>query len=502
MRLCMMRLRVIRLRLIRLRVRGSGFLPYKAMVKAMSVETMEILTVGAPVLRRKAKPVRRVNQSVRDLLDAMLRTMYAADGVGLAAPQVGIGKRIIVVDVGDGPVELINPEITHAEGEQTGTEGCLSVPGKAGEVRRAKTVRVTGLDRHGRRVWLEGSDLLARALQHEIDHLDGILFIDRADRVWDVPPETTLRIVFMGTPEFAVPFLQRLVAAHCEPVAVVTQPEKPRGRGMQAGPSPVKEAALACGLEVLEPEHLRDNAEFLEALRSLRPDVIVTVAYGKILPREILELPRLGCLNVHPSLLPRYRGAAPIHRALMNGDQLTGVTVMRMSEEMDAGDIVLQRELQIDPEEDRGALEARLAEAGAELLLQALRLLATGEAPRRPQDHAAATYAPRLAREEERIDWHQPAERVINLVRALSPRPGAHTLVDGEPLKILRAAALSGAPAGAPGEVVEIRPGEGFVVRAKEGAVLVRVVQPAGGRVMPAAAYLNGRPLAPGTRLG
>ncbi len=463
---------------------------------------MEILTVGHPVLRKKAKPVRHINQSVRDLLDRMLRTMYAADGVGLAAPQVGVSKRIIVLDVGEGPVELVNPEITHAEGEQVGTEGCLSVPGKAGEVRRAKTVRVTGLDRNGHRVWLEGNDLFARAMQHEIDHLDGILYTDRAERVWDVPPETALRIVFMGTPEFAVPILEGLVAAGCEPVAVVTQPEKPRGRGLEPRPSPVKVAALACGLKVLEPERVRDNPGFLEELRGLRPHVIVTAAYGRILPKEVLDLPRLGCFNVHPSLLPRYRGAAPIHRALMNGDAVTGVTIVHMSEEMDAGDIVLQQEVAIDPDEDRGALEARLAAIGAELMLRTLRLLVTEGLPRRPQDPRLVTYAPRVGREEERIDWDRPAQEVVNRIRARSPRPGAHTVIDGAPLKILQAAAIAGLLAGQPGEVVEVRPGEGFVVAARDGAVLVRTVQPAGGRVMPAAAYLNGRRLAVGALLG
>lgn len=485
---------------------------------------MDIRTVGDPVLRQKAKPVRHFNRALRDLLDRMRATMYAADGVGLAAPQVGVSKRIIVIDVGQGPVEVVNPEIVAREGEEAGTEGCLSVPGKAGEVRRAVKVRVTGFDRDGRRVWHEAEGLFARAFQHEVDHLDGILFIDRAERVWDVAPETTLRIVFMGTPEFAVPILERLVRADCAPVAVVTRPDRPRGRGKRMAPSPVKEAAGGRGLTVLEPEKLRDPA-FLARLAELRPDVIVTAAYGKILPREVLDLPARACLNVHPSLLPEYRGPAPIHRALMNGDARTGVTIMHMAEEMDAGDILLQQEVPIAPGEDRGALEARLADAGAALLLAALRLVATGEAPRRPQDHARATYAPALTPADEVIDWTRPAQAIVNRVRALAPVPGARTTLAGMPLKILRAEALPGeaatsgggagaaaggaapTPAAAPGEVTEVRAGAGFVVAAGEGAVLVHRVKPSGGREMAAADFLNGRPvqgrpLRPGDRLG
>lgn len=462
---------------------------------------MKIRTLGDPVLRRKARPVRNVNRAIRDLLDRMLATMYAADGVGLAAPQVGVSKRVIVVDVGAGPVELVNPEITYSEGEELGTEGCLSVPGKAGEVKRAARVRVTGLDRDGRRVWHDADGLFARALQHEVDHLDGVLFIDRAERVWDVAPETTLRIVFMGTPEFAVPILERLVKAGCAPVAVVTQPDRPRGRGQQVQPPPVKEAALRLGLRVLQPGRMRDP-EFLAELAALSPDVIVTAAFGRILPPEVLGAARIACLNVHPSLLPRYRGPAPVHRALMNGDERTGVTIIHMAEEVDAGDMVLHEEVAIDPAEDRGELEARLARVGGTLLLRALRLAATGELPRRPQDHAQATYAPALSREEEIIDWRQPARTVVNLVRALAPHPGAATTVRGQILKILKAEALEGPGAGAPGEVLELRPGEGFVVAAGQGAVLVREVKPAGKRAMSAAEYLNGRPLGAGDVLG
>lgn len=467
----------------------------------MSGRLLRIRTIGDPVLRRRAKPVRHVNRALRQLIEDMLATMYAADGVGLAAPQVGVGKRVIVLDVGEGPLAVINPEIVAAEGEEAGTEGCLSVPGKAGEVRRAARVRVTGLDQEGRQVWHEAEGLLARAFQHEVDHLDGVLFVDRADRVWDVPPETTLRIVFLGTPAFAVTVLEGLVAAGCRPVAVVTRPDRPRGRGLAVTPPPVKEAAERLGLRVLQPERLRDPG-FLAALAELRPDVVVTAAFGRVVPPEVLALAPRGAYNLHPSLLPRHRGPAPVHRALLAGEERTGVTVIHMSEEVDAGDIVLQQEVPILPEDDRGRLEERLARAGAEVLLRALRLVATGEVPRRPQDPAAATYAPALRPEEEVINWARPAAAVVNQVRALAPTPGARTTLNGRLLQVLAAAAVPGAPGAAPGTVVAVDPGEGFTVAAGEGAVLVRRVKPAGGREMEAAAFLRGHPLRPGDRLG
>lgn len=464
-------------------------------------QVRKIRTVGDPVLRKKAWPVRHINRSLETLIDDMLETMYMAEGVGLAAPQVGVSKRIIVIDVGEGPVELINPEIITTEGEGLGTEGCLSVPGKAGEVPRASRLRVSGLNREGKRVWYEAEGLFARVLQHEIDHLDGVLFIDRAERVWDVPPETELRIVFMGTPEFAVPILEKLVVKGCMVVAVVTRPDRPRGRGQRLRASPVKEAALRWNLPVLQPERPGDPS-FLEELAGLRPDVIVTAAYGRILPPVLLELPARACLNVHPSLLPLYRGPAPVHRALMRGEECTGVSIMYMSEEMDAGDIVLQREMEIEPGEDRGNLEKRLAETGADLLLQALRLVAGEEVTRLPQEHKRATYAPALAAEEEEIRWARPAREVINIIRALAPSPGARTAVGSRWIKILRASvvpALEGRTE--PGRVLEVRPREGFVVAAGEGAVLVEAVKPAGGKAMSAADYLNGNPLHAGDRL-
>lgn len=312
-----------------------------------------------------------------------------------------------------------------------------------------------------------------------------------------------MKIVFFGTPEFAVPSLDAVLAVG-EVVAVVTRADKPRGRGLHVEPPPVARAANEYALEVLQPASLRDPA-FLARLRSLAPDVGVLVAYGRLVPPELLAMPPRGIVNVHPSLLPRYRGAAPIARAIAAGDTETGVTILYLSEELDAGDTILQRRLPIAPDDTTRTLSARLAEEGATALVEALRLIEAGRAPRRPQDSSQATWAPRLTRDEARIDWRLPAPAIVNLVRACDPWPGAFTYVRGEELKIWRAEAAAdfdGArPAPAPGTVLRVPADEGapLVVAAGEHVVLVYDVQPAGGRRMSAAAYVRGHPLEAGS---
>ncbi|HEY8395081.1 MAG TPA: methionyl-tRNA formyltransferase, partial [Thermaerobacter sp.] len=453
-----------------------------------------------PVLRTPAQPVTRITREIRRLLDRMAATMYEADGIGLAAPQVGVSKRIIVCDVGDGLIELINPEIVR-RGEETEAayEGCLSLPRVLAEVERPVSVQVTGLDRHGRRIWIEGDGLLARCLQHEIDHLDGVLITDRARRVVQLPPESELRVVFMGTPEFAVPSLQAMLRRHVRVVGVVTQPDRPRGRGLEPAAPPVKRVALEYGLPVLQPERL-DRA-VVEQLEEWRPDLLVVVAYGKMLPPAVLAVPRLGAINVHASLLPRHRGAAPIQHAILAGDRVTGVTTMWMDEGLDTGDIILQREVPLDESVTAGELHDRLAQLGAELLVETLGLVAENRAPRRPQDDAAATLAPKLTADDEWIDWTRPAQDVARRIRALDPRPGARTLWQGQVLKLYGASTTppEGAgpvpPAGdgqaEPGAVVAVTPAA-VAVQCGDGLVWIRALQPAGRKKMSAQEFLNG----------
>lgn len=311
----------------------------------------------------------------------------------------------------------------------------------------------------------------------------------------------------MGTPQFAVHSLEQLLQGDFDVVAVFTQPDRRRGRGHQVTFSPVKQRAIEADIPVYQPSTLRDE-EVQAELARLAPDVIVVVAFGQLLPRAVLKLPPLGCINVHASLLPRHRGAAPIQAALRAGDEMTGVTTMFMDEGLDTGDMILRHEVLIRDDDDAGTLHDRLAEGGAALLVDTLTRLGLGTAPRVPQTEAQATYAPRLTKDDPRIDWSVDALHVVNHVRAFAPRPGAYTDHRGRTMKVLGArmfASDDGAPGtGAtvePGAVVGLRP-DGFVVRTGSGDVLVTKVQPAGRGPMTGRDYSNGFRLEIGERLG
>jgi len=306
-----------------------------------------------------------------------------------------------------------------------------------------------------------------------------------------------VRVVFFGTPEFAVPSLEALLGEGFDVVAVVTQPDKPQGRSRStAVPPPVKTAAAAEDVPVLQPERPSDPA-FIERLRALAPDVGVVVAYGHILRRDLLALPRLGMINLHPSLLPELRGAAPVEWAILNGLQRTGVTIMRMDEGLDSGPILLQIPHDIDPEATGGELSEHLSEMGAQALVEALALFETGLEPH-PQEQARATYAPKLTRETAHIRWADPAERVARLIRALDPRPGAWTELDGREVKLFGARLVE--DRGAPGEIRTT--GDGLRIATGQGAVQVGEVQPAGKARMAAAEWLRGRGAQAGKRFG
>lgn len=451
-----------------------------------------IKEVPDPALRQTAKPVPKVTRTVKDLMDSLVTIMEKAYGIGLAAPQIGVRKRVIAVSIEGEPACLANPEVVESEGSQESWEGCLSVPGFIGLVERPMRVTVTGLDQSGRKVWLEAEGLEARALLHEIDHLDGVLFLDRAQKIEELPPASRLRLVFMGTPEFAREHLSHLVASGCRVMAVVTQPDRPRGRGHRLQPTPVKAWAQERDLEVMSPHSIRDE-EAISRLEYLEPDVIVTCAYGQILPRRVLDIPRWGAVNVHASLLPRYRGAAPIQRALMAGERTSGVTIMLMDEDMDTGPVLAQEELDIEPDENAGTLHDRLASLGADLLFEVLNDIARGTG-RAEKQGGAASYAPRLRREEMVIDWRQDPVAVRNLVRALSPAPGARTEWTRGMLKIF---AVRPEPQGSPappGKVIGLSGGLPVVAAGLEGRgrLALLEVQPPGRQVMSAADFANG----------
>lgn len=311
-----------------------------------------------------------------------------------------------------------------------------------------------------------------------------------------------MRVLFWGTPDFAVPTLRALSEEGHQVVGVVTQPDRPAGRGRRMTPSPVRRVAEEDDLPVLTPERPRGE-EFVAELRVFDPEISVVVAYGHILAREILDLPDRGSINVHASLLPALRGAAPVHWAIARGHDRTGVTVMRMVEAMDAGPILLQQEEPIGETETMSELAMRLSELGAQTLVEALALLAVDEIEEREQDHEQATYAPKVDRETARIDWSRPAVEIANLVRGMDAFPGAWSRRDGRDVKFFRPDVRGGTEVpdeAAPGEVVSADPDAGFVVAAGEGAVAFTEVQPSGKRRMGAADWLRGRTVSVGDR--
>ncbi len=310
-----------------------------------------------------------------------------------------------------------------------------------------------------------------------------------------------MRAVFFGSPEFAVPSLHALREV-AEVALVVTQPDRRAGRGLRLRPPPVKEAALAAGLPVVQPAGpLRREAGFLEALQEARPDVAVVAAYGKLLPRRVLEAPTHGCVNVHASLLPRWRGASPVHRAIVAGDRQTGVCLMRMDEGLDTGPVLACRSTDIGPDETAGELTERLARLGAELLGEALPRYVRGELRPQPQPAEGVTLAPRLTREDGRIDWNRPARAVHDLVRGMHPWPGAWCEVDGQLLKVHRTAlAQETGELGAPGTIVALEDGAPLVA-CGQGAVRLLTLQWAGRRRLEAPAFVAGAGWSVGTSL-
>ncbi len=314
-----------------------------------------------------------------------------------------------------------------------------------------------------------------------------------------------MRVVFAGTPEFAAVIMLALLASEHEVVAAFTQPDRPAGRGRRLRASAVKTLATERGLAVFQPATLR-APDAHARLRALRPDVIAVAAYGLLLPREVLALPREGCINVHASLLPRWRGAAPIQRAILAGDERTGVSIMQMDEGLDTGDVLARSEIPILETDTAGDLHHRLAEVGSALLVRTLDRLPRARRDARPQRASDARHAPRIAKEEARLDWSRGARELDRVVRAMNPSPVAFTTVPaagsaGRRLRVWRARCVPGAPGETPGRVMRASPHEVEVATGEDRLALVEV-QAEGGRRMPVGQYLNAHRLEPGTLLG
>lgn len=304
-----------------------------------------------------------------------------------------------------------------------------------------------------------------------------------------------MNAIFMGTPDFAVASLDYMAREGHNVLCAVTQPDKPRGRGNKVSFSPVKEKAVELNIPVMQPVKIKNDSEFIDKLKCLNPDIIVVVAFGQILPKEVLSIPKYGCINVHASLLPRLRGAAPINWAIINGDKEAGVTTMFMDTGLDTGDMLLMKKTEIGVDETAGELHDRLSIMGAELLIKTLRQFENGAINRTPQDSSKSTYAPMLDRDTGRIDWHKSSEDIKNLVRGTNPWPVSYSFLNGEKLKIWRADMDEAiAQTGKPGQVYKVDK-NGIYIYSKDGGIILKEVQAENSKRVDAYAYTLGHPV-------
>jgi methionyl-tRNA formyltransferase len=312
-----------------------------------------------------------------------------------------------------------------------------------------------------------------------------------------------MKILFMGTPEPAKICLEALINAREEIAAVITQPDRPKGRGLKLAPTPVKETAIHYNIPVFQPEKIKDK-DAIELIRGFKPDLVVIVAYGKILPKEMIDIPKLGTINVHASMLPKYRGAAPVQRALLNGEKFTGITVMKVTEELDAGDIILQESIPIYETDNTATLTEKLFKLGAQLLMKAIMQIKSSKAKYTKQDEKMVSFAPALKKEDGIIDWRKKASEISGQIRAFNPWPVAYTYYKGKILRIIKAERCEMGDPSTPlmaserceaGKIVKIINNKGFVVAACDGALLITEVQPESGRKMSAWEFIAGHKL-------
>ena len=303
-----------------------------------------------------------------------------------------------------------------------------------------------------------------------------------------------MKILFMGTPDFAAESLEKLYNSNHEIIGVVTNPDRPKGRGMKLAESPVKEFAVLKNIPVYQPQKVKENDEFLNDIKNMNPDIVCVVAYGKILPKEILEIPKYGCINLHGSILPKYRGSAPIQWAVLNGDKKTGVTTIYMNEQMDAGDMILTRETEIGEYETTGELWERLSTIGAELLLETVDRIEKGTAPRVPQE-GDFTLAPMLNREMSKLDWNTSAIAIKNLVYGLNPIIGAYTMYDEKKIKIWKIEILDEISTEQPGSILESDDKKGLKIATRDNVISVTEIQGENAKRMPIGDFLRGNKL-------
>lgn len=299
-----------------------------------------------------------------------------------------------------------------------------------------------------------------------------------------------MKVLFMGTPQFAVAALSELINTH-EVVGVITQPDKPKGRGKKLQPSPVKEVAVENNIPVYQPEKIK-SPDFIEELRKIEADIFIVVAYGQLLSQEILDMPKFGCVNVHGSLLPKYRGAAPIQWSVINGEEKTGVTIMYMEKGLDTGDMILKEEFPISQSDTYGSVHDKMSLIGARLLIKSLEVIEKDEVSAEKQNDSISTYAPMIDKDTELIDWSKTSNEIRNLIRGLNPMPCAYSILDDVSMKIWTAEFVENEYSGIPGEIVDIDKKKGFIVKTGDSALLISEIQAKGGKKMSAADYMRG----------
>ena len=405
---------------------------------------MEIITDPNSILHQKAKKIKKFDEKLQKLVHNMTNELFRSKGVGLAAPQISQSIRLIVIEYSPKrfltnkelkdnkerniPLTImINPKITwQSKVKNTENEGCLSLPDIEVPIKRSKEIHATAQDINGKKIKIRAKGLYARVLQHEIDHLDGILLTDRINIKTD-------RIVFMGTPEFAAIILKRLINSPFKPYLVITEPDKPSGRGKTLTPPAVKILAKQENIETWQPKYI---SQIANRLSELMPDLFIVAAYGQIIPKDILNAAQFGGINVHPSLLPKYRGSTPIQSAILNGDKITGITIMKMDEKMDHGPILTQREVEVPNDFSFPDLNTGLAKKGASQLIGTIPLYLSKSVRGRSQNNENATYTKKIIKRDGLINWREKSKIIDRKIRAYYPWPGAHTIINGKKIKI------------------------------------------------------------------
>jgi methionyl-tRNA formyltransferase len=394
------------------------------------------------VWKQKLSNIPKLTPEIKKLVSDMKETLELTSAVGLAAPQVAKPLRLFIVDYGKLKEAFINPKIIRYGKEADKVEeGCLSVPGVRGTVSRPKEIEIEYVDVKGRKKKVLLTGYYARIVQHEYDHLSSIFYTNRIIDKKKLSTYKPIKIVYFGTPKFGATILrtiygQQLVGEYAIAL-VVTSSDKPSGRGQLSVPSEVKQLANGFNLPVATPNSLKNNRGLISKLKSLDPDFLVLASYSKIIPKEILSIPKKGAVNIHPSLLPKYRGPSPVQAAILNGETRTGITIMKMVEKVDVGGILASARLRISSKDTAVSLSDKLATLASKLILHVLHLAYHNKIKSKPQNHKKAIYTKMLLKEDGYINWKKPPKNLERMIRAYYPWPGVWTRYNGKILKLL-----------------------------------------------------------------